>query len=66
MKSGDYPWCVCDSRGNIVTFNCGRCGESHIFNNAGMTIDRFVEISEAFCMLHKDCKVKYKPFNQKI
>jgi len=56
LKSGEYPWCVCNSDGNIVSFDCMRCKQFFNFNNTGMTIDRFVEMSEAFCMLHKDCK----------
>jgi len=56
LKSGDYPWCVCESKGNKVTFSCIRCREQHIFDNAGMTIDSFIKVSEAFCTLHKDCK----------
>ena len=61
LKSGEYPWCVCESFGNNgitnrVLFKCERCKEIHTFNNARMSIDDFVKISEAFCYLHKDCK----------
>ena len=56
LKSGDYEWCVVESKGNIVYVTCQRCGEKHVFDNANMTIDRFVEISKAFCCLHKNCK----------
>lgn len=55
MESGDYPWCVCETKGNTVYFTCQRCQEKHVFDNANMTIDRFVEISKAFCTLHKNC-----------
>ena len=58
LNSGDYPWCVCESKGNAVNFDCRRCGGKHTFDNAGMPISRFLEISEAFCKLHKDCKPK--------
>jgi len=58
LKSGDYPWCVCESKGNTVNFNCERCGGKHTFDNVGMPISRFLEISEAFCELHKDCKLE--------
>ena len=56
MKSDEYPWCVCESDGNEVTLQCERCGEKHVFCNIGVTINRFVEKSEAFCMIHRDCQ----------
>lgn len=58
MKSGDYPWCVCETDGNIVTLECERCKADYKFNNTGITIDRFIEISEAFCTIHKNCVVE--------
>lgn len=51
-----YPWCVVESDGNKVTFLCKHCEEQHVFNNTGMTIDRFVEKCESFCNLHKECE----------
>jgi hypothetical protein len=54
MKSGDYPWYICETDGNIVTLECERCKSDYKFNNAGMTINRFIEISEAFCTIHKN------------
>lgn len=56
LKSGDYPWCVCESDGNMVSFDCTRCKKDLQFNNSGMEISRFLEMAEAFCMLHKECK----------
>ena len=56
LKSGDYPWCVSETDGNMVSFDCMRCKKDLQFNNAGMTISGFIEMAEAFCMLHKDCK----------
>jgi len=56
LKSEQYPWCVCETRGNLVLMECKKCKEQHNFDNRGMTINRFVEIAEAFCIIHKDCK----------
>jgi len=56
LKANDYLWCICESDGNKVTFNCDRCKQNHIFDNTGIAISRFLEISEAFCIIHKDCK----------
>jgi len=58
MKANDYPWCVCESSKNEITFKCKRCKQQHKFDNTGMSINRFVEISESFCILHKGCKEK--------
>ena len=58
MKAGDYPWCVCETNKNTVTFKCERCNQEHKFNNAGMSISRFLDISNAFCIIHKECKDK--------
>ena len=55
MKTDDYPWCVCETNGNKVTFTCKRCKENHVFDNTGMSINRFLEISESFCMIHNEC-----------
>ena len=55
LKAGDYPWCVCESKGNQVVFHCQRCDKELVFDNSGMAISRFLEISEAFCILHKEC-----------
>jgi len=56
MKTDDYPWCVCETNKNIVTFECQRCGQKHKFNNVGMSIMRFLDIANAFCIIHKECK----------
>lgn len=58
LKSGDYPWCVIDGTGNRIKFICERCLEYHHFNNEGMTINEFCKKSEAFCELHKNCKLE--------
>ena len=58
MKSDDCPWCICETDGNKITFHCENCDQKHIFGNTGMAISRFLEISEAFCELHKNCKEK--------
>ena len=55
LKGGDYPWCVCETNGNQVIFHCQRCDKKLEFDNTGMAISRFLEISEAFCILHKEC-----------
>lgn len=59
LKSGDYPWCVLDTiadEENKLTFFCQRCKQTHSFNAKGMTITEYLELSESFCMLHKECK----------
>lgn len=59
LKSGEYPWCVLDEqvdKKNQITFCCQRCKQKHSFNGKGIPVDRFLEISEAFCILHKECK----------
>jgi len=59
LKSGEYPWCILDpvqDEENKITFFCQRCKQKHSFNAKGLTIDRFVELCEAFCILHKGCK----------
>jgi hypothetical protein len=59
LKSGDYPWCILDTiadEENKLTFFCQRCKQTHRFDAKDMTIDKFVEMSQSFCLLHKDCK----------
>lgn len=56
MNLKSHPWCVCETKGNMMIFVCQRCKEQHIFDNIGMAISRFLEISEAFRTIHKDCK----------
>ena len=59
LKSGNYPWCVLDTtpdEENRITFICQMCKQTHSFDAMDLLIDRFVELSEAFCLLHKNCK----------
>lgn len=58
LKSGEFPWCIVgtDTKGNNIVFECKRCGTKLEFDNTGMAVSRFLEISEAFCTLHKECK----------
>ena len=55
MKDLDVKWCIIQATGNNVTFRCMHCNQAHRFNNAGMALDRFIEISKAFCTMYKDC-----------
>jgi len=56
LKPGDYPWCVVDAISQA--FVCTRCCEKHSFPYNGMSIDEFCKKSEAFCELHKNCKLE--------
>lgn len=59
LKSGEYPWCVMDANkypDGKQSFLCQRCGQKHTMIVDGMSIDTFLRLSEAFCMLHADCK----------
>ena len=56
IKYGDCPWCVMDA--NKQAFLCDRCKQIHKLNMVDMSITEFCRLSEAFCILHKNCKEK--------
>jgi hypothetical protein len=61
LKSGEYTWISIDANKDPrrkQKFVCTRCGQEHALTVDGISIDSFLRLCEAFCELHKDCKVK--------
>lgn len=59
LKSNEYPWCVMDANKDIngkQSFLCTRCGQKHTMDAIWMSVDTFLRLGEAFCLLHADCK----------
>lgn len=59
LKSNKYPWCVMDANkdpNGKQLLLCTRCKKTHELNAIGMSVDTFLRLSEAFCMLHSECK----------